>query len=119
MIERNHVTQFYSGYRGNFDYLCCNVVAQLKKLYPHVILTKVLSYLPSPSDELNEIFDDSVYLLERKVPYRLAIVETNKRLADTADFILSGVVWQFGGAFTALEYALKREKRVINVFDGK
>ena len=46
---------------------------------------------------LPEDFDDSVYLLERKVPKRLAIIETNKCLVDKADYIIAGVILHGGG----------------------
>ncbi len=84
LIENSGVTQFYSGFRGNFDGYCCNLIYELKHLYPQIKMTLVLSYIPEQKKDsdynfsLPKCFDDSVYLLERKVPKRLAIIETNK-----------------------------------------
>ena len=115
LIENYGVTQFYSGGRGMFDCLCASIVHELKNSYPHIQNTLVFSYLPTGKEEygLPEKYDDSVYFLEEKVPPRLAIIKTNEEMVNHADFILSGVVMDFGGAYTACEYAVKKGKKVI------
>ncbi len=118
MIENMGVTHFYSGYRGDFDRFCSNTVYELKAKYPHIKNTMVLSYIPGKEFILPKCFDDSVYLLERKVPKRLAIIETNKHLVDKVDFIVAWVVLHGGGAYTAFNYARKRKKSIISLIDG-
>lgn len=123
LIENKGVTQFYSGFRGNFDVCCSSLVYELKVRYPQIKNTMVLSYIPKATKNLYdsftlpEYFDDSVYLLERSVPKRFAIIETNKCLVDKVDYIVSGVILHSGGAYTACEYAHKRKKTVISVID--
>lgn len=80
----------------------------------------VLSYIPETKDDfsLPKCIDDSVYLLERSVPKRLAVIETNKCLVDMVDFIVAGVITHCGGAYMACEYAYKRKKPIISVIDG-
>lgn len=124
LIENKGVTQFYSGYRGDFDFYCSTLIYELKVRYPQIKNTMVLSYIPeTPNDpdysfELPKYFDDSIYLLERKVPKRLAIIETNKCLVDKVDFIVAGVIAHGGGAYIACEYAFKRKKPIISVVEG-
>lgn len=124
LIENKGVTQFYSGFRGDFDRYCSRLAAELKVRYPQIVNTMVLSYLSlTPQSGGNAFvlptcFDDSVYLLERNVPKRFAIIETNKRLADTVDYVVAGVLTHCGGAYTACEYACKRNKTIISVIDG-
>ena len=125
LIENKGVTQFYSGFRGDFDIYCSNLIHELKARYPQIKNTMVLSYIPqTPPDEpeyafkLPYCFDDSIYLLERQVPKRLAIIETNKLVVDMADYIISGAVYQGGGAYAAIEYAHKRNKPIISIIDG-
>lgn len=118
LIENKNVVQFYSGYRGDFDIYCSNLVYSLKEHYPYIKNTMVLSYIPVTSNypfELPKCFDDSMYLLERSVPKRLAILETNKCLVDIVDFIISGIFLHSGGAYNACEYALKKQKPIINI----
>ncbi len=124
LIDNKGVTQFYSGFRGDFDVFCSNLVFGLKDLYPQIRNTMVLSYIPEePKDrdysfKLPKCFDDSIYLLERKVPKRFAITETNKLVVDMVDFIVAGVLIHSGGAYSACEYALKRNKPTVSVVDG-
>ncbi len=124
LIENKGITQFYSGFRGDFDVYCSNLVHRLKARYPQIKNTMVLSYIPALPDEsgnavmLPKCFDDSVYLLERRVPMRFAITETNKRLVDEVDYIVAGVLLHSGGAYSACEYAYKRKKPIISIIDG-
>ena len=72
LIENKGVTQFYSGFRGDFDRLCSSLIHGLKVSYPKIKITLVLSYLPEVHDSsdsaftLPEDFDDSVYLWKDK-----------------------------------------------------
>ena len=120
LIENKGVTQFYSGFRGDFDVYCSYSIYELKEKYPQIKNTMVLSYIPETKDDfsLPKCFDDSVYLLERSVPKRLAIIETNKCLVDMVDFIVAGVITHCGGAYMACEYAYKRKKPIVSVIDG-
>lgn len=124
LIENKGVTQFYSGFRGDFDVYCSYLIYELKDSYPQIKNTMVLSYIPEKKDNceyafaLPKCFDDSVYLLERRVPKRLAIIETNKCLVDMVDFIVAGVMTHCGGAYMACEYAYKRKKPIISMIDG-
>ena len=118
LIENNGVTQFYSGFRGDFDAFCSSLIHGLKMRYPQIKNTLVLSFIPNGKFTLPDCFDDSVYLLERKVPKRLAIIETNKCLVDKVDYIVSGVITHGGGAYAALEYAYKIKKPITSVIDG-
>lgn len=124
LIKNQGVTQFYSGFRGDFDHYCSYLIHELKDSYPQIKNTMVFSYIPEAPDEpeykfeLPKCFDDSVYLLERYVPKRLAIIETNKRLVDMVDFVVAGVMTHYGGAYMACEYAHKRKKPIISLIDG-
>lgn len=117
LIERYSVTQFYAGGRGKFDHTCARIVHNLKEKYPHITLTKVLSYIPTEKEKYTGTnYDGSVYLLERYVPKKYAIIETNKALVDKVDFIISGVDHDWGGAAKAVEYAYAKKKAVLEVF---
>jgi uncharacterized phage-like protein YoqJ len=123
LIENKNVIQFYSGFRGDFDFYCSSLMYELKAKYPQIKNTLVLSYIPESLNEdsvftLPKYFDDSIYLLERSVPKRLAIIETNKCLVNKVDYIVAGVVAHFGGAYMACEYAYKQKKPIISVIDG-
>ena len=117
LINEHNVTQFFSGNRGAFDYLCVKIVNELKKDYKNLHVTQVFSYIPQKvTRDETRIFDDSLYLLERAVPPKYAIIETNKKIVEKADYILSGVTHDWGGAATAIAYARKKQKTVLDLF---
>ena len=106
MIEGDGVTEFFVGVRGNFDLLCIDILQGLKKEYPHIKIIRVWSYIPQEKQKREmDGYDGSVYLLERRVPPLHAIVESNKSVVRKVDYIFSGVVHDWGGAWTAVEYA--------------
>ena len=115
-IENYDVQHFYCGARGNFDRTCTKIVYQLKKKYPFIQCIRVWAYMPNKAEE-QQYFDGSVYLLDKKVPPLYAITETNKRLVDKVDFILSGVMHAWGGAWAAVERGRKQGKTVVSLIN--
>lgn len=117
LIEHCGVTEFYNGYRGDFDLLCAEIIYELKDRYPTIKNILVLSYHPKPEFKLPPFFDESVYLLEKPVPPKFAISYTNQCIVDRVDIIISGVRYDWGGAWTACEYARRKKKRIIKIFE--
>ena len=115
LIEEHGVTQFYFGGRGNFDRECSVIVRKLKERYPQITNTLFLSYMPREKEffTLPPQYDDSEYPLEKRVPPQFAILQTNKAVIDKCAFVLSGVVWHFGGAYKAVEYAHRKKKQIM------
>ncbi len=117
LIENHGVIEFYNGFRGNFDILCAEIVCELKKKYLNLKNIMVLSYHPDKDFMLPKFFDESTYLLEKRVPPKFAISYTNQAIINLVDFIISGVKYDWGGAWTACEYARKKKKIIINLFE--
>lgn len=117
LINRG-VTEFYNGYRGRFDSMCARIVHDLKKQYPQIKNIMVLSYMPDNDFEKPDVFDETVYLLEQRVPLKYAISHTNRMLVQTVNYIVSGVVWKWGGARTACNYAEQLYRTVFYVVGG-
>lgn len=118
LIENRGVTVFYNGYRGAFDGICAGIVGELREQYPNIKNVMVFSYMPDNKFDLPRCFDETVYLLKDKVPYKFAISRTNKEIVNVVDYVVSGVVRKWGGAKSACDYAKRLYKTVINVVDG-
>lgn len=114
LIENYEVKEFYCGARGDFDWLCAKIVYKLKAQYPFIKCICVWSYMPQ-KNERHPYFDGSVYLLEKKVPSLYAISETNRRLVDKVEYIISGVMHTWGGAWAAVERGIKKGKTIIHI----
>ena len=116
LITEYEVTEFYVGLRGAIDRVCMTIMRRLKQRYPFIRCIRVWSYRPRGDEDVVEGIDETVYLLERFVPPTYAIAETNKILVQKVDYILSGILHRWGGAWMAVEYAKKKGKKVIEVF---
>lgn len=114
LVEKG-ANEFYNGFRGDFDKICAKIVFGLKNDYPHIKNVLVLSYRPAENFSLPQYFDESVYLLEGPVPPRFAIWRTNRKVVELVDFVVSGVVFSYGGAKEACDYAKRKNKSVINM----
>lgn len=118
LIEKEGVTQFYTGARGNFDRICADILHGLRARYPQIKITLVYSYIPQEENpNVGRIYDDSVYLLEERVLPRFAIWETNKRIIQKSAFVLTAVWKDSGGAFRAKNYAVRQGKKVVDIYD--
>ena len=117
LIKKYNVTRFYAGGRGAFDQFCSSTVHELKKEFPDIEMCLFLSYLPVKKENflLPANYDSSVYALEKPTPPKFAILKTNEKMIDECNFVLSGVCYSWGGAYTAISYA-KRKKRPIIPF---
>ena len=108
---------FYNGARGNFDSICAKTVYELKRKYPHIKQLMVLSYHPSRDLNVSPCFDEIVYLFKNDCPPKFAISRTNIEIVKRCDHIVSGVCRNFGGAWTACEYARRLKKNIFSIIE--
>lgn len=116
VIENYGVKKFYNGFRGNFDVICAEAVFELKTIYPDIKNIIVLSYLNIKNLVLPKYFDESVYLLEKRVLPQYAISHTNREMVLRSDFVISGVFYHYGGAYTACDFVRRNKKIIFDIF---
>ncbi|MBQ8143861.1 MAG: hypothetical protein IJ042_03590 [Butyricicoccus sp.] len=104
------VDTFVIGHYGFFDLMATHYVAEAKKKHSHVKLYRLLPYLPKEGgSEPPESYDGTIYMdgIE-KVPYRFAIVQSNRRMVDRSDYLITNA-WQPGSnSLKVVEYARKK-----------
>lgn len=105
---------FLLGGYGAFDLIAANALHSLSADYPHIRSTLVIPYLNREPD-LIELYDDTVYPPLEKVPPKLAIIKRNEWMVGKADVIVSCITHTWGGAAKTLEYARRKNKRVISL----
>ena len=114
LIE-NGVDTFYVGSYGAFDILSGRVLSELKETYPQIQVILILAY----AKELNTsrcYFQDFYLPLDVEVaPKRACIVKRNQWVIQQADVIISFVKYPMGGAYNAVQYAQKKNKRIIEI----
>ena len=116
-VER-HATEygvkgFFVGHYGNFDRMAAQAVKEVQKFHPEVRLMLVLPYHPAIRPiEMPKGFDGTYYPWEdERIPKRLAIVKTNRRMVEICDFLIACAWNAFGGSGQIVKYARRQEMR--------
>ena len=119
LIERHGVEQFYVGWQGAFDAMVCSVLRELEEVYPHISYAVVLERLPGPRDKAIWDFSDTIFPegLET-VPPRFAISKRNDWMLKQADFVVTYITHNWGGAVQYAEKAQRQGKRVLNLAEN-
>lgn len=111
---------FLNGGQGHFDVTCASVLRQIKKRYP-----SVKSYLIIPYHNFhifnNALFDEIIYPFEEQQDtyffYKRAISERNKVMVEWSSVAIS-YVHRDGGAGKTLDYAKRKNLKIIDLFAG-
>ena len=118
IMDTHTYIEFYIGRNGEFDEFTASVIKRLKKeremsynililVLPHTV--KDMEYYEKYYDEM--IIPESI----GKAYYKNAITLRNRWMVDQADLVIVNVERQSGGAYTAMRYAEKQNKEVINL----
>ena len=109
-------TMFFHGGYGQFDHMAASVVWKLKGRYPHIESVFVLPYLDREVD--TSIYDYTTYPPLEKVPLKYAIARRNRWMVDNSDIVIAFVRYSWGGAATTLEYAERKNLKIIQLADS-
>ena len=115
--------EFLVGRNGDFDLMAASVIRKLKKETgkDNVFLTLVLPYETAELRNNTEAFEsyyDSIEICEASADcnFKYAIVARNRDMIDRSDMVVVYVKNESGGAYQALKYAEKNQKRIINLY---
>ena len=102
---------FLLGGYGDFDKIAADIVWELKGQYPDIKSLLVIPYMEQKF-ELSK-YDGTIYPDLENVPKKYAIVHRNRYMVNEADVIIAYVLHNWGGTAKTLEYAQKKNKRII------
>lgn len=115
--------EFLIGRNGDFDQITASVIRKLKKETgnENLFLTLVLPYETAELRNNTEAFEsyyDSIEICEASADcnFKYAIVARNRDMVDRSDMVIVYVKNESGGAYQALKYAEKNQKRIINLY---
>lgn len=111
LIEHKQVKQFYVGNQGFFDQQVLEVLKTLQNQYPHISYAIVLAYLPTENRAEPTLYPEGL----ESVPRRFAIDRRNRWMIEQADYVVTHVHHDFGGAAKFKHLAERRGKTVINI----
>lgn len=119
LIIKYDVHTFYVGGYGRFDGYAVNAVNDIKKKYKEIqlfLITAYLSTLESSKDYIQSTYDGTIYPdgLETTVQ-RFSITKRNRWMVEQSRFVIAYVNHSWGGAATAVQYAKRKNCKVINI----
>lgn len=126
LIINENVGIFYFGGFGMFDELCWKVVTELKLKYHHIKRifclsdTRHLRVNKRPKNLKREDYEEFIYLdLDFDWWYQ-RIYYRNVEMINQSDIIIFYVKnTSNSGAYKAYQYAVRKKKNIINIFDLK
>ena len=113
LIENKNVNIFYIGNNGSFDRMAKELLKELKKNLNFNYYV-VLAYIPPKTDDVD--YSDTIYFDELNFkPHKTRIIERNKLMINKADIVVTYVTHITGGASRFKDYAIRKNKIVINI----
>lgn len=125
LILLENVSKFLFGSKSQFNSLCYEQVTKLKEKYPHIKRIYVRAEFPqidaSYKAYLLESFEDTYFPQRAKRAGRAVYVERNREMIDHSQFCVvyyhadSLPPKRKSGTALALDYAIKKEKTIIQL----
>lgn len=122
--EHENSISFYCGGYGSFDNLCAKVCSKIKQKLKNCEIVFVTPYITISYQKNTElllkekIYTSVIYPPLEKTPAKFAIVKRNRWMIEEADLVIAYVNKTFGGAYSSLSYAKRKNKRIINLADA-
>lgn len=116
LIHENY-TNFYDGFHGAFDKITKNIIIEMKNKYPQVKLIKVESVYHYNEPLYDIVVYDEIIVPElEKYHYKQKLIKRNEWIIDNSDIVICHVNTKYkSGAYTSLEYAQSKNKKIIYV----
>ena len=119
LIRSKEYVEFLVGRNGEFDQMVASTVRRVKKAVDDAnsALVLVLPYMTAEYSNNKASFED--YYDEVEIfdsgHFRAAFGQRNRAMVDRSDLVVCCIEHDEGGAYEAVGYARKRDKKVLNV----
>ena len=117
ILTREYV-EFYIGRNGDFDEFVASVIKRVQKQLDrdNNVMILTLPYTVKDIEYYEDYYDEIVIpdAIGRAHP-KAAITLRNRWMVDTADLIIAYIEREEGGAYSAVKYAKKLNKKVVNI----
>ncbi len=122
LIRNREYTEFLVGRDGEFDILTSSVIRQITKAYDyeksvHVLVLPYMraDFKDNEKSYLNYYDDVEICEQSAKAHYMSAIQIRNRCMVDRSDLVVCYVERKNGGAYGTMKYAVRQQKRVLNI----
>lgn len=122
IITEKEYVEFLIGRDGEFDFLASSVIKRAIRNYGYgnTHFTLILPYMKADYRDNEkhylDYYDDVEICYESSVShYKAAIQVRNKCMVDRSDLVVCCIQHTSGGAYKTVQYAQKRNCRIVNV----
>ena len=118
LILTKEYVEFYIGRNGDFDEFAATVIKRVQKQLDRGNNVMILTLPYTVKDiEYYEDYYDEIVIPDAigKAHPKAAITLRNRWMVDTADLIIAYIEREEGGAYSAVKYAKKLNKKVVNI----
>ncbi len=122
LMEMDEAFEFYMGRNGEFDDICRRAGGRIKERHPEKRIIRVLvepymkQSLNADKILVNRSYDEIIVPEELiDVHYKRAITARNFWMIDMCQYLIAYVHRDFGGAWTAMQYAKERGLTICNL----
>ena len=125
LIVEKQVDTFLFGSKSRFNNLCHELVTKIKEKYPHIKRIYVRAEYPDINEQytnyLLEAFEDTYYPEHIIGSGRAAYVERNYEMIDNSNYCIvyydepNAPTTRKSGTKIAFDYAVKKERQIINI----
>ena len=117
ILKRGEKLICYCGGYGGFDIFCEKLLTDLKKQNCKINLCYVSPYLTERhlKNIRAKAYDEIVFPPLENVPSKFAIIKRNEWIVEQSDLIVVYCLRSFGGAYNALKYAKRKNKKIIEL----
>ena len=120
LIQTKPYVAFLIGRHGEFDEYVASVIKRAQKEIgsDNNDLTLVIPYTVADIEYYEKYYDNVIIPEPVEGAYpKLAITLRNRWMVEQADLVIVNVEHSKGGAYTAMKYAEKNNKKIINLCD--
>lgn len=128
LIKENNVTCFFFGSKSQFNDLCYDIIAEIKKTHKRIKRVYVRAEYPHISKEyenyLSSFYEETFYYNKELSSCHLNYIKRNEVMINKSDYCLFFCDLNYtpakktkSGTILAYEYALKKNKNIINIFN--
>ena len=125
LITQNSVDTFLFGSKSRFNDLCYEIVSKIKEKYPQIKRIFVRAEYPDINEQytnyLLEVFEDAYYPEHIRNSGKAAYVERNYEMTNKSQYCIvysdeqNAPTTRKSGTKIAFDYAVKKEKQIINI----
>ena len=120
LISVHEFVEFYIGRNGDFDIIAASAIKRACKNCNsnNCELILVLPYANKDECYFEHYYDNILYPIDSKTHYKNAIQKRNEWLIENTDLLIAYVEPDHsGGALKTLQYAIKNNKNIKNLFN--